>query len=49
VHAVPAGYTTIWAEISRAIRLAHGVKKEILFGQVSETGVVYARLKRVRP
>jgi tRNA-intron endonuclease len=49
VHAVPADYTTIWAEISRAIRLAHGVKKEILFGQVSEAGVVYARLKRVRP
>jgi len=49
VHAVPEKYATIWAEISRAIRLAHGVKKDILFGQVSESGVVYARLKRVRP
>ena len=31
VHAVPDNYSTVWAEISRAIRLAHGVKKDILF------------------
>jgi tRNA-intron endonuclease len=49
VHAVPGDYATIWAEISRAIRLAHGVKKEILFGKVTKDGVEYARMKRVRP
>ncbi|MBM4237520.1 MAG: tRNA-intron lyase, partial [Euryarchaeota archaeon] len=49
VHAVPEDYRTIWPEISRAVRLAHGVKKEILFGRVSEDEVEYVRLKRVRP
>ncbi|QLH74859.1 MAG: tRNA-intron lyase [Methanomassiliicoccales archaeon] len=49
VHAVPEDYVTIWAEVSRAIRLAHGVKKEVLFGRVGEDRVQYAKLKRVRP
>jgi len=49
VHIVPKGYSTIWAEISRAIRLAHGVKKEILFGFEAEGKMEYVNLKRVRP
>lgn len=49
VHAVPERYETSWPEISRAVRLAHGVKKEILFGQVAEQGMRYLRMKRVRP
>jgi tRNA-intron endonuclease len=49
VHAVPENYTTIWAEISRAIRLAHGVKKEVLFCRVPSPVVRYIMLKRVRP
>ena len=49
VHAVPEGYETIWPEISRAVRLAHGVKKEILFAWVTESGAQYMRLSRVRP
>ncbi len=48
VHAVPEDYETIWPEISRAVRLAHGVKKEILFARVGD-GVEYVRLSRVRP
>jgi tRNA-intron endonuclease, archaea type len=48
VHAVPSDYSTIWPEISRAVRLAHGVRKEILFGMVGEK-VDYLRLRRVRP
>jgi len=49
VHAVPFDYKTSWPEISRAVRLAHGVKKDIIFGRVSKTQVDYVRLRRVRP
>jgi tRNA-intron endonuclease len=48
VHALPRGHRGMWPEISRAIRLAHGVKKLILFGEVGES-VRYVRLERVRP
>lgn len=49
VHAVPSDYETIWPEISRAVRLAHGVKKDIIFGKVSKKQVDYIRFRRVRP
>src|SRR5438094_805499 len=48
VHVVPNGHRGAWPEISRAVRLAHGVKKQILFGEVGE-GVRYVKLERVRP
>ncbi len=49
VHAVPEAYTTMWPEVSRAVRLAHGVKKEILLGRVSKKDVEYVGLSRFRP
>lgn len=50
VHAIPQKYVSMWAEISRAVRLAHGVKKEILLGrQRGKEKVEYLRLRRVRP
>lgn len=49
VHAVPEGYRSMWAEISRAVRLAHGVKKEILLARPKEEGAEYVRLGRMRP
>jgi len=49
VHAVPAGYTTSWPEVSRAIRLAHGVRKEMVLGAAGKRGVEYYKLERVRP
>lgn len=49
VHAVPQDYSAIWPEISRAIRLAHGVRKEILFGRIGGKEVEYIRLSRCRP
>jgi tRNA-intron endonuclease len=49
VHAVPKGYTAMWPEVSRAVRLAHGVKKEILLGRVAEKAVEYVSLSRYRP
>jgi len=48
VHVVPKGHRGAWPEISRAVRLAHGVKKQILFGEVG-LGVRYVKLERVRP
>jgi len=49
VHAVPEGYRAMWPEVSRAVRLAHGVKKEILLGRVSQKEVEYVNLSRCRP
>jgi len=50
IHSIPEEYVSMWAEISRAVRLAHGVKKEILLGhQKGEEKVEYLRLRRVRP
>ena len=50
IHSIPEEYVSMWAEISRAVRLAHGVKKEILLGhQKGEDKVEYLRLRRVRP
>lgn len=49
VHAVPEDYKAMWPEVSRAVRLAHGVKKEILLGKVSKKDVQYVSLSRFRP
>ena len=49
VHCIPEDHTTTWPEMSRAVRLAHGVKKEILFAWVRPQGTEYLRLARVRP
>jgi tRNA-intron endonuclease len=49
VHAVESKQLTMWPEISRAVRLAHGVKKEILFSLVSDDGLDYLGFKRTRP
>jgi len=48
VHALPKGYRGMWPEVSRGVRLAHGVRKALLLGEVGEE-VRYARLERVRP
>jgi tRNA-intron endonuclease len=48
VHSVDGPRTLMWPEISRAVRLAHGVKKEILFCRV-KGGAEYLEFKRFRP
>ncbi len=48
VHSFPASYKGMWPEVSRAVRLAHGVKKDILFGRVGRE-IDYIRLYRIRP
>ena len=49
VHAVPEHYKAMWPEVSRAVRLAHGVKKNIPLGRVSPEEVEYVSLTRHRP
>jgi len=49
VHAVPSNYKGIWPDISGAVRLAHGVKKSIIFAGVGDERVMYLSLERIRP
>lgn len=49
VHAVSASQAATWPEISRAVRLSGGVKKEILFARVTPCGVEYFSFRWFRP
>ncbi len=49
IHVVPEGFTSVWAEISRAVRLAHTVNKEFIFAVTSKKTIEYIRLGRLRP
>jgi tRNA-intron endonuclease len=50
LHAVPKGYKSTWPEISRAVRLAHGVRKEMLLARVGpKDDIEYLKLGRSRP
>ena len=50
VHTVPVEYRSSWPEVSRAIRLAHGVKKSFLFSWSDGTETQhYVSLQRIRP
>jgi tRNA-intron endonuclease len=49
VHVVDSGFKSTWAEISRAVRLAHSVNKEIVFAKVDKTKIVYIKFGRLRP
>lgn len=48
VHAFSAGHKGMWPEVSRAVRVSHGVKKDILFGMVGKE-IEYVALRRMRP
>ncbi len=49
VHVVAKGFKSTWAEISRAVRLAHSVNKEIAFARVDKTKIDYIKFGRLRP
>jgi tRNA-intron endonuclease len=51
VHGVPMNYECSWEEISRAVRLAQGVRKQMLFGRVLDDGehVEYINIGRIKP
>ena len=49
VHVVPKGFKSTWSEISRAVRLAHSVNKEIVFSRVNKLNIDYIKFGRLRP
>jgi tRNA-intron endonuclease len=49
IHIVEKGFTSIWAEISRAVRLAHSVNKEFVFACIDGKTIDYIKLGRLRP
>ncbi len=48
IHVLPEDFTSTWTEVSRAVRLANSVRKEMIFARVAD-GVEYIRLKRITP
>lgn len=50
VHTVPESYTFSFPEVSRAVRLAQGVKKTIIFAVVDDEGdITYYSVERITP
>jgi tRNA-intron endonuclease len=49
IHVVEKGFTSVWAEISRAVRLAHSVNKEFVFARIDGAIIDYIKLGRLRP
>jgi tRNA-intron endonuclease len=49
IHVVNKGFTSIWAEMSRAVRLAHSVNKEIVLAKVDGKKISYIKIGRLRP
>lgn len=49
VHVVDKDFKSIWAEMSRAVRLAHSVNKEILFARIDGKKIDYIKFGRLRP
>jgi tRNA-intron endonuclease len=50
VHAVPESDIYSFHEVSRTVRLAHGVKKDILFAVVDDEGdITYYKIERITP
>ena len=48
VHVIPEDYTSTWTEISRAVRLANSVRKQMIFA-LAGNNIGYIRLKRLTP
>lgn len=48
VHAIPKNYHCFWQDVSRGVRLAHGVRKDMLFAVVKDK-IEFVRIKRMRP
>lgn len=48
VHVIPENYKSTWTEVSRAIRLANSVRKQMIFARVGD-GIEYIRPKRLTP
>jgi tRNA-intron endonuclease len=48
VHALPPGIRLPMSAIARSVRLAHSVKKKMLFGCVQEKGIRYIEFGRIK-
>ncbi|RLF63153.1 MAG: tRNA-intron lyase [Thermoplasmata archaeon] len=48
VHVIPENYKSTWTEISRAVRLANSVRKQMIFA-IAGSGIDYIRIKRMTP
>jgi tRNA-intron endonuclease len=46
---VEKGFKSLWTEMSRAVRLAHSVNKEIVFARVDGDSIDYIKFGRLRP
>jgi tRNA-intron endonuclease len=49
IHVVQKGFRSTWAEVSRAVRLAHSVNKEIVFARVDTDKIDFIDFGRLRP
>jgi tRNA-intron endonuclease len=49
VHVMEKDFSSTWAEMSRAVRLAHSVNKEIVFASLQGTSPCFLRFGRLRP
>jgi len=49
IHVVNKGFKSAWAEVSRAVRLAHSVNKEIVFARVDKDKIDFINFGRLRP
>lgn len=49
VHAIPENFECTWPEISRAVRLAHSVRKQMIFARIGRNKIRYVQIARVRP
>jgi tRNA-intron endonuclease len=49
VHVIDKDFTSSWADVSRAVRLAHSVNKEIVFAKADRKEIDYIQLGRLRP
>jgi tRNA-intron endonuclease len=51
VHGIPYNFECSWEEVSGAVRLAQGVRKQMLFGRASKDGskIEYINLERIKP
>jgi len=49
VHVIDDNYKGTWADMSRAVRLAHSVNKEFVFAKIDDDSISYIKLGRLRP
>jgi tRNA-intron endonuclease len=49
IHVVDKSFESSWPEISRAVRLAHSVNKEIMFSSIRDNRIDYIKFGRLRP